>query len=183
MPTTGGTAWQALFEMADLKPGQTVLVHAGTGGVGSIAIQFARGAGARVITTASGDGVEIARRLGAHEVIDYREENFAEKVSGVDLILDTVGGDTQRRSFGVLRPGGLLLAIAVPPDEAAAKAYDVRTDYLFHMSDAARLEKVVERIEAGTEVLVDRTVPLNALDEAFARQGSGRARGKIVLTV
>ncbi len=183
IPTTAATAYQALFEMADLKPGQTVLVHAGTGGVGSIAIQFAKAAGARVIATASGDGVEITRRLGADEVIDYRQEDFTEKVSGVDLVLDTVGGETQRRSFGVLRPGGLLLGIAVPPDEEAAGAYDVKTAFNVHISDAARLEKVVERVDAaGTEVLIDRTVPLDSLDEAFARQGSGRARGKILLT-
>lgn len=183
IPTTAATAYQALFEMADLESGQTVLVHAGTGGVGSIAIQFAKAAGARVIATASGDGVEITRRLGADEVIDYRQEDFTEKVSGVDLVLDTVGGETQRRSFGVLRPGGLLLGIAVPPDEEAASAYDVKTAFNVHLSDAARLKKVVERVDAaGTEVLIDRTVPLDSLDEAFARQGSGRARGKILLT-
>lgn len=182
IPTTAATAWQALFEMAGLERGQTVLVHAGAGGVGSIAIQFARAAGARVIATASSDGVEIARRLGADQVIDYRAEDFTEKVSDVDLVLDTVGGETQRRSFGVLRPGGLLLAIAVPPDEEAAKAHGVKTAYVFHTSDAARLKKVVDRVDAaGTEVLVDRTVLLDSLDEAFARQGSGRAHGKILI--
>lgn len=184
IPTATATAWQALFETADLQPGQTVLVHAGTGGVGSIAIQFAKAAGARVIATASGDGVEIASRLGADQVIDYRQEDFAEKVSDVDLVLDTVGGETQRRSFGVLRPGGLLLAIAEPPDEEAASAYDVKTAYVVHMSDADRLKKVIEHIDsAKTKVLVDRTAPLDSLEEAFARQGSGRARGKILLTL
>ena len=183
IPTTAATAYQALFEMADLEPEQTVLVHAGTGGVGSIAIQFAKAAGARVIATSSGDGVEIVRRLGADEVIDYRQEDFAEKVSDVDLVLDTVGGETQRRSFGVLRRGGLLLGIAVPPDEEAASAYDVKTAFNVHTSDADRLKKVVDLIDAaGTEVLIDRTVPLDSLDEAFARQGSGHARGKILIT-
>ena len=183
IPTTAATAYQALFETTDLKAGQTVLVHAGTGGVGSIAVQFAKAAGARVVATASGDGVEVARGLGADQVIDYRREDFAEKVSDVDLVLDTVGGETQRRSFGVLRPGGLLLAIAEPPDEESASAHDAKTALVLHASDADRLRKVIERVDAaGTEVLVDRTLPLDSLDEAFARQGSGRARGKILLT-
>lgn len=181
IPTTAATAYQALFEVADLEPGQTVLVHAGTGSVGSNAIQFAKASGARVIATASGDGVEVARRLGADRVIDYRQEDFTEKLSDVDLVLDTIGGETQLRSFRVLRPGGLLLGIAEPPDEEAAGAYDVKTAYVVHMSDADRLKKVVERVDAGMEVLVDRVVPLDSLEEAFARQGSGRARGKILL--
>jgi len=97
LPTAAGTAWQALFEVADLKAGQTVLIHAGAGGVGSFAIQFARAAGARVIATASGDGVAIAQRLGADVVIDYHHENFATRVSDPDVVLDTIGGDTQVR--------------------------------------------------------------------------------------
>ncbi len=183
IPTTAATAWQALFEVADLERGQTVLVHAGTGGVGSIAIQFAKAAGARVIATASGDGVEIARRLGADQVIDYRAEDFAEKVADVDLVLDTVGGETQQRSFGVLRPGGVLIATPEPPDEASARAHNRTAKFVALESDAARLKKVVDRVDAaGTEVLVDRIVPLDSLEEAFARQGSGHARGKILIT-
>lgn len=183
IPTAAGTAWQALFEVADLKPGQTLLVHAGAGGVGGFAIQLARSAGARVIATASGDGVEIARRLGADRVIDHRSESFAEELSDVDVVLDTVGGETQQLSFEVLRPGGVLLALSSPPDEALARAYNVTATFVYHMSDAGRLRKVVDGIDAGTKVLVDRTVPLDALDGAFAHQGSGRARGKILLTI
>ena len=97
--TTGGTAWQALFEVAKLESGQTILVHAALGGVGSFAVQFARFAGARVIATASGDGVDIARRLGADRVIDHRAEDFGAMLSDVDVVLDMVGGDTQLRSL------------------------------------------------------------------------------------
>ncbi|MBC7976734.1 MAG: NADP-dependent oxidoreductase, partial [Myxococcales bacterium] len=177
-------AWQALFEMADLKRGQTVLVHAGAGGVGTFAVQFAHSAGARVIATASDAGVEIAERLGADQVIDYRATDFVEGLSGVDLVLDTVGGETQQRSFLVLRPGGVLLSTVSPPDEALAKAHRVTAGFVFHASDASRLEKVVRHIDsAGTTVLLDRTMPLHALAEAFAYQGSGRARGKIVVAV
>lgn len=179
--TAGATAWQALFEVAQLKKRQTILIHAGAGGVGSFAVQLARGAGARVVATASGDGVDIARRLGADQVIDYRAEHFADKVSDVDVVLDTIGGETQQDSFRTLRAGGILVSTVSPPDEALAKAHSVTGVFFPHMSDAGRLEKVVERIEAGTRILIDRTAPLETLPEQFAFQGSGRARGKIIL--
>lgn len=180
--TAGATAWQALFEVAHLKKDQTILIHAGAGGVGSFAIQFARGAGARVIATASGDGIDIARRLGADQVIDYRAENFADKVSDVDVVLDTIGGGTQQNSFGTLRAGGILVSTVSPPDEALSKAHSVTGTFFPHMSDAGRLAKVVERVDTGTRILIDRTAPLETLPEQFAFQGSGRARGKIILT-
>jgi len=184
IPTAACTAWQALNEVADLKRGQTVLVHAGAGGVGSFAIQLARAAGARVIATASGTGVEIARQLGADQVIDYKAQDFADKLSDVDVVLDTIGGDTQQRSFGVLRRGGTLVATASPPDEAAALAHHVKAIFVFHQSDAGRLGKVVNAVDTGTlRVLVDSTVPLESFDEAFQHQGSGRARGKIIVAV
>ena len=182
IPTTAGTALQALVEMAALQPGQVVLVHGGAGGVGSFAIQFAREAGARVVATASGDGLDVARRLGAHEVIDYRAEDFAARLSGLDIVLDTIGGDTQERSFGVLRAGGILISTISPPDEARSNAHHVSSAFVVHMSNADRLEQVTARVRAGTTVLVDRTVPLHAVTEAFARQSSGRAQGKILVT-
>lgn len=184
VPTTAGTAWQALFEVAGLKAGQTALVHAGAGGVGSFAIQLARHAGARVVATASGDGLDIARRFGADQVIDYRSERFEDKLSDLDVVLDTIGGDTQQRSFGVLRAGGTLVTTVSPPDEALAKAHGVNASFVFHQSDAARLAKILGMIDAGTlKVLVDRTAPLDALADAFQYQASGRARGKIIVTM
>jgi NADPH:quinone reductase-like Zn-dependent oxidoreductase len=183
IPTAAGTAWQALLEFADLKRGQTVLVHAGAGGVGSFAIQFARSIGARVIATASGSGIEIARRLGADQVIDYRSGNFADKVSDVDVVLDTIGGETQQRSFNVLRSGGMLLATSAPPDEAFAKAHNIVATFVFHSSDGGRLGKIVEAIDAGAlKVVVDQKVSLLDLAGAFQHQESGRARGKIIVT-
>ncbi len=184
VPTAAGTAWQALFEVAGLKAGQTVLVHAGAGGVGSFAIQLARHAGARVVATASGDGLDIARRLGADQVIDYRSERFEDKLSDLDVVLDTIGGDTQQRSFGVLRTGGYLAATASPPDEALAKAHGIGASFVFHQSDAARLSKLLGMIDAGTlKVLVDRVVLVDRLADAFSYQASGRARGKIIVTL
>ncbi len=182
LPTAAGTAWQALFEIADLKQGQTVLIHAGAGGVGSFAIQLARAAGARVIATVSGTGLDIARRLGADQVIDYTAGPFEEKLADIDVVIDTIGGETQQKSFGVMRAGGILVATAMPPDEDLAKAHNVKAAFVFHQSDAGRLTKVVERIDAGTlKVLVDRTVPLADFADAFQYQASGRARGKIIL--
>lgn len=161
-----------------------MLIHGGAGGVGSFAIQLARNAGARVIATASGDGIEIARRLGADKLIDYKAQAFEDQVSDIDVVLDTVGGDTQQRSFGVLRMGGFLVATPSPPDEVIAKAHGVRAAFVFHQSDAARLNKVLDLVDTGKlKVLVDRTVPLDQLSQAFEYQASGRARGKIIVTM
>jgi len=171
IPTAAGTAWQALFEVVGLKSGQTVLVHAGAGGVGSFAVQLARAAGARVIATASGTGIDIARRLGADQVMDYRAEDFAGALSDVDVVLDTVGGET-------------LVSTVSPPDVSLATAHGVAATFVFHSSDAARLEKIVERVNAGAlTVLLDRTVPLRDFGDAFGYQASGRARGKVVLAL
>jgi len=184
VPTAAGTAWQALFEVAGLKAGHTVLIHGGAGGVGGFAIQLAREAGARVVATASGDGIEIARGLGADKVIDYRSQPFEDAVADVDVVLDTIGGDTQQRSFGVLRAGGFLAATASPPDEALAKAHGVQAAFVFHQSDAPRLGKLLDLVDAGKlEVLIDRTVPLDRFSEAFGHQASGRAKGKIIVTM
>ncbi|KQW31178.1 NADPH:quinone oxidoreductase [Rhizobium sp. Root274] len=184
MPTAAATAWQALFETAGLTAGQTVLIHAGAGGVGSFAIQFAHAAGARVVATASGDGIEIARRLGADQVIDYRAADFASAVSDADVVLDTIGGDTQQKSFGVLRRGGKLITIVSPPDETLAKAHGVEAAFVFHASDGKRLSTVMKEIASkGMSPLIDSTFSLEAFGEAFARQASGRARGKISIRI
>jgi NADPH:quinone reductase-like Zn-dependent oxidoreductase len=183
MATAAATAWQALVEVADLKAGQTVLIHAGAGGVGSFAIQFARGLGARVIATASGDGVKIARDLGADQVIDYRSDDFTRKVSDIDVVLDTIGGETQQRSFDVLRSGGKLVSTVAAPDQALAAAHKVDGAFVFHASNAQRLSDVVKTIEAnGHSVLIDGVFPIASFADAFERQASGRARGKIVLS-
>jgi NADPH:quinone reductase-like Zn-dependent oxidoreductase len=174
IPTAAGTAWQALFETARLQPGHSLLVHAGVGGVGSFAIQLARKAGARVIATASGNGIAIAHRLGADQVIDYRAEDFT-GLAGIDVVLDTVGGPTLAASFGVLQPGGTLITLPQPVD-------DPRATFVHHQSDGGRLRWIGARIdECGLAVLVDRRAGLDDIAAAYARQASGRARGKIIL--
>jgi NADPH:quinone reductase-like Zn-dependent oxidoreductase len=184
IPTAAGTAWQGLFEIAKLQRDQNILIHAGAGGVGSFAIQFARQAGARVIATASGEGLEITRRLGADMVIDHRSEDFTKKVSDMDVVLDTIGGETQQRSYGVLRAGGILLTTSAPPDEALAEAHNVSATFIFHTSDGDRLKKMVADIEANAiKVLIDGKTTPSSFDGAFEHQASGRARGKIILAM
>ena len=183
IPTAAGTAWQALFESAELTEGQKVLIHAGAGGVGSFAIQFANCVGARGIATASGSGLDIVRLLGADMGIDYRCEDFVQKVSDIDVVLDTMGGETQQRSFEVLRSGGHLLSTVMPPDETLVAAHNVTAGFVFHASDGQRLARVSKAIDQyGLQVLVDRTVPFTEFIQAFQHQASGHARGKIIIT-
>lgn len=179
--TAAATAHQALVEVAGVRPGQTVLVHAGAGGVGSFAVQIARGLGARVVATATGEGLRIAHRLGAHEVVDYAAVDFTSAVGQVDVVLDTVGGATEERSLAVLKPGGLLAALPVPPDGERAEAHGVRAEFVFHTSDAERLAKVVDDIDGGVRVLLDRMVPLDETPAALDHLSRGRAKGKVVL--
>jgi len=186
IPTAGSTAWHALFSAAKLQPGETVLIHGGAGGVGSFAVQFAHKAGARVIATASGDGLELMRRLGVHEVIDYKSQDFAAIVTDIDVVLDLVGGDTQARSYSVLRKGGRLVSTAAttPPDEAVAKMHGVSASMFYAKPYADRLGEVVACVhENGVEVIIDRNVPLEAFDDAWSRLSSGRGRGKIVVSL
>lgn len=183
IPTAACTAWKALFEVAKLKAGQSVLIHAGAGGVGSFAVQLAHSAGAHVIATASGNGVALVESLGADKVVDYRNEKFGDLVSDVDIVLDTVGGDTQTASFDVLRPGGYLASIVQPPDEAMAKDKGVLASMVMLDLDGELLQTTVNDIwNRSIKVLTDRVLPLAKIGEALERQMSGHARGKIILT-
>lgn len=184
IPTAGITAWHALFSSAKLKAGETVLIHGGAGGVGGFAVQFAHMAGARVIATASGDGLALARSLGADEVIDYQAQDFVTAVSSVDVVLDLVGGETQSRSYSVMRPGGRLVSTAMPPDEALAKAHGVEASIFYAKPYADRLGELVATIvDNRLKVVIDSQVAMDAFNEAWARQTSGRARGKIVVSL
>ncbi|QGQ20499.1 zinc-binding dehydrogenase [Cellulomonas sp. JZ18] len=181
--TTAATAWQALTEVAGLRAGQTILVHAGAGGVGTFAVQFARALGAHVISTASGRGLEIARQMGAHQVVDHTETDFRTVVPRVDVVLDTVGGAVEEDSLDVLAAGGVLVATPAPPDDERARARGVRARFVFHQSDAERLADVVNRIDEGARLVVDSTSPLTEAPAALARLAAGRAKGKLLLVV
>jgi NADPH:quinone reductase-like Zn-dependent oxidoreductase len=182
LPTAAGTAWQALHEVAKLAATQRLLVHAGAGGVGSFAVQMGKRAGAHVVATASRAKASLVRELGADLVIDYEAERFEDCVRNVDVVLDTVGGEVQRRSFSTMRRGGALVAITSPPDAELAASVGVTATRLAHTPTAARLERIARLVEARElRVVEDRTFPFEAWREAFARCASGRATGKIRL--
>ena len=183
IPLPALTAWQGLFDHGRLTAGERVLIHGAAGGVGSFAVQLARIAGARVIATASAGNLEPVRRLGADRVIDYRTEDFG-ILRDVDVVLDTVGGETQLRSFAVLRPGGVLASIVAPPDEALAKAHGIAASFLFHRTDAARLGLIAGLCDAGRlAVTVDRTLALVELHAALGHVATGQAHGKVLVRI
>ena len=182
LPTAAATAWQALVETAAVRPGQRVLVHGGAGGVGSFAVQLAKQLGAHVLTTASGAGIDLARRLGADEVIDHTVHDFTEMLEHVDVVVATVGGEVEERSLSVLRPGGLLVALPVPPDEERAAKRGVRAAFVVHESDATRLSRVVQRVaDTSTEILVGRHIPMSEVAAGWQRLIAGGTAGKTLL--
>lgn len=182
LPTVAGVAWQALFEAANLKSGQTILIHAGAGGVGSIAVQLARIVGAHVIATASSSHIDLVRQLGADHVIDYQAEDFSDRLRDVDVVLDTVGGDTQSKSFAVLRPGGFLASIVSLPDETLAKAHKVTASFVFHETDGTRLNLIAGLCNEGSlQAVIDRKFPLAETSAAIAYLAEGHAKGKVLL--
>jgi len=185
LPIAGLTAWQGLFDAADLRAGQKVLIHAAAGGVGSLAVQLARWKGAYIIGTASGTYMDLARQLGADEVIDYRTKHFEDVVREADVVLDTIGGDTQQRSWQVLKKGGVLVSTVQPPSEAVAAAHGVKG--LFIKSDLTRrdeLSQIAELVIRGqVQVHIDTVLPLREARKAQEMSRSGHAHGKIVLRV
>ena len=179
--TAAGTAWQALREIADVQPGQTVLVHAGAGGVGHLAIQIAARAGARVVATSSPSGADLVERLGAHQVVDYTTTDFRTAVADVDVVVDSIGGDVEVASLDVLTAGGLLLALPVPPDFERATARGLRAEFVVHLSDGERLATVAREFDRGLELFVSRAVPLPDAASGLAAVAGGHAKGKIIV--
>ena len=180
--TAAATAWQALTEVAQVQAGQRVLVLAGAGGVGSFAVQMAHQLGAHVIATASGAGVQIAHDLGADEVLDHTAGPFSAGLADVDVVIDTVGGPVEEQSLNVLRPGGLLVAVPMPPDTQRAAARGLRAEFVFHASDPQRLAAVTAMLDDHIRVLLDRTLDLDQGSEALEYLAAGHAKGKIILT-
>lgn len=182
LPLAGITAWEALVDQAGIQPGQRVLVHAGSGGVGSLAIQIARDHGATVIATTSTRNRALVESLGAHQVIDYTQTRFTEAVEPVDVVFDTLGGQVQEDSWQVLRPGGILVSIVSPPDPDRAAAQGVRGAFVFIGPNAPVLERLAEMVDGGRlRPLVGAEFGLRDIARAHALSESGRAVGKIVL--
>lgn len=187
LPLVSLTAWQALVERADVQPGQRVLIHAAAGGVGHVAVQIAKARGARVIGTASAGKHEFLRSIGADETVDYRETDFAEVVKDVDVVLDTIGGDTSLRSLRVLRPGGVVVSILpVGSDEFYEEAdrLGVRAVRMLVDADRAGMQEIARLVESGKlRATIAETFPLAEAARAHAEGETGRTTGKLVLVV
>lgn len=184
VPLSGLTAWQALFDHARLSRGDRVLIHGAAGGVGSFAVQFAHWRGAEVIATASKRHEAFLRGMGADKVLDYASVRFEEEVRGVDMVLDTVGGDTLERSWGVLRRDGILVTIAADAPEAKAAKYGVRAASILVQPNRDQLIQIGRLIEAGAiRPIVAAVFPLSEAREAFAQGLAGHNRGKLILRV
>lgn len=185
LPHVGLTAWRMLIDAANVAPGQTVLIHGAAGGVGSVAVQLAKWRGAKVIGTASAHNLDFLRELGVDEAIDYTTTPFEEVVGGVDVVLDTIGGDTQERSWGVLKPGGVLLSIVQPPSEETAAAHGVRQQFVGGFPPAGGpLKEIASLVESGhVKPIVSSILTLQDIQEATAMIEGKHVRGKVVLKV
>ncbi|MEV0976427.1 NADP-dependent oxidoreductase [Streptomyces sp. NPDC049915] len=209
LPLVALTSWQALVERAQVQPGQKVLIHAGSGGVGTVALQLARQLGAHVATTASAANAGPVRELGADVVVDYRTQDFEEVLDGYDVVLDTLGGETLEKSLRVLKPGGKVISIAGPPDanfarelganpvlrqamnalswktRRHAKRQGVTYSFLFMKADGDQLRELTRLIDAGEiRPVVDRVFPFDQTREAMDYAEKGRAKaGKVVVAM
>ena len=185
IPHVSLTAWQALFGLANLAQGQTILIHGAAGGVGHMAVQLAKWRGAKVIGTASGGNLDFVRRLGADQVIDYSKTPFENVVSGVDVVFDTVGGDTQQRSWGVLKAGGILVSVVQAPSEEIAAAHGVRQAFVFSSPPVGEtLTEIATLVDGGQlKPEIAAVLPLREIRRAHEMVEGRHVRGKIVVEV
>jgi NADPH:quinone reductase-like Zn-dependent oxidoreductase len=185
VPVVAVTAWQMVFELAQLAPGESVLVHGGAGNVGAYAVQLAKRAGAMVITTASAKDLTYARGLGADGVIDYRARQFEEQVKDIDAVLDTVGGETLGRSYGVLKRGGILVSAAARPSKEKTEQRGVRALFFLVEVTTQRLRKIAELIDAGgLKTEVGEVLWLKEARQGHEMlEGAPHRRGKIVIKI
>jgi NADPH:quinone reductase-like Zn-dependent oxidoreductase len=183
IPLAGQTAWQGLFRYGQLKTGQTVLIHGGSGGVGHFAVQFAKAKGARVLTTASTDRLQFARTLGADVVIDYKTQRFEELAQDLDMIFDLVDGETRERSWKLLRKGGVLVSTLTEPSQETAARHGVRALRYTVEADGKELAEILSLVASGTvKPHVQKTYPLEEAARALNCVEQGNSVGKIVLT-
>jgi NADPH:quinone reductase-like Zn-dependent oxidoreductase len=184
VPLAALTAWQSLFDTAQLQPGQRVLIHAGSGGVGHFAVQLAKWKGAYVFATASSRNQDLLRELGVDEPIDYTQQRFENVVRNIDIVLDTLGGETQERSWSVLKKGGNLVSLVEPPSEEKAEEIGVRAALVGAQPNGAQLAQIAKIIDSGKMApVIDRIIPLSEVRRAHELSKSGHTHGKIVLRV
>jgi NADPH:quinone reductase-like Zn-dependent oxidoreductase len=184
VPVSAETASQVLFQHAGIKKGQTILIHGGAGALGTYAVQMAHQAGAKVIVTASSGDKALLTGLGADTVLDYKGTSFESLVSGVDAVIDLVGGDIQKRSYPVIKEGGVLISVNQPVSEELAAKYKVRAIFAQLQSSGPLLEQITGAINAGDlKVYMGNVFPLAKTAEAWEALGAKRSKGRIVLQV
>lgn len=184
LPLVGVSALQGLEEHIKLRPGQKILIHGGAGGIGSIAIQFAKAIGAYVATTVSTDDVDFAKSLGADQVIDYKNEDFEKLLKDLDAVLDTVGGETTNKSFSVLKKGGVIVSMLGQPSEELVRQHGVTAIGQYTVSSPERLLRLTTLVESGTvKPMADKVFPLEEAKEAFRYLEEVHPRGKVVLEI
>ncbi|MGI8505025.1 MAG: NADP-dependent oxidoreductase [Hassallia sp.] len=184
IPIGALTAWQAMFDLANLSSGQRILITGASGGVGSMAVQLAKAKGAIVIGTASGKNEKFVRDLGADEFVDYTRQPFEEVVKDVDVVFDTIGGDTQERAFQTLKKGGFLVSSAQTPSEEKAKEFGTEAAFVFCKPNAGQLTEINRLIDEGKlKIHIETVLPLTEVKKAHQLSQSGRTRGKIVLQI
>ncbi len=186
LPLAGLTAWQGIYENLEVKPGQTVLMQGGAGGVGIIAIQLMKHIGAHVITTASAKNKEFLESLGAEQVIDYHDTDFSQVLSNVDAVFDTIGGDTLKKSYSVLKQGGRLVTISGDIDEKLAAEKDITAKSIWLHPNGKQLTELVNLVNDGVvKVIIDSTHPFteDGVKAAQEVSESHHAKGKIVISM
>jgi NADPH:quinone reductase-like Zn-dependent oxidoreductase len=184
VPMGALTAWQALVDVAKLQPGQTILIHGGSGGVGSFAIQIAKARGARVIATASTANQDLLKQLGADVAVDYTKTKFEDVAKDVDAVLDPVGKDTLARSYGVVKKGGIVMSLVARPDPAELKKRGIRGAGISVHPDAEDLTEIAHLIDAGKiKPIVTKVLPLGEAIAAQQQAATHHTRGKIVLRI
>ncbi len=184
LPLPAVSAYQALVDHMDLRKGQKILVHGGAGGIGSVAVQLAKHLGAYVAATAKGSDKDFVMGLGADEVIDYETQDFAELTNDYDAVLDTVGGETNAKSYAVLRPGGKLVSMTAQPDETLADKYKIGYIAQFTRVTPDRLKAISKLVDDGElKPQIDKVFPLDHAAEAVEYLKTGHPKGKVVIRI
>lgn len=184
LPLVAHTAWQVMFEVMKAQSGDRIFIGAGSGGVGTVAIQLAKAHGLYVITSTSTPNVDWVKALGADEVIDYKQQDPATTVRELDFVFDTMGGNGQGKLYDMLKENGMLVSISTPPDEAEAERANVRCEYVFMQPTGERLQQIADAVEQGElKPVIDRVFPLEETKQAHDYGEEGHAKGKIVIKV
>jgi len=184
VPMGALTAWQALVDVAKLHPGQTILIHGGSGGVGSFAIQIAKARGARVIATASTANQDLLKQLGADIAVDYTKTKFEDVAKDVDAVLDPVGKETLARSYGVVKKGGIVMSLVANPDPVECKKREIRGAGILQHPDAEDLAEIAQLIDAGKiKPTVTQVLPVSEAIAAQRQAATHHTRGKVVLRI